>query len=182
MPASHARVIHLHQLDNLLSSPQTDPFHPHFHPLSGIEQIISLLKTGTPPDDLHIIFVLPTSTPRQDTLKADMQAAIERYTDVMISATQLERAERRRTILRNLAIGVAVLGASLGIGAAISAAEFLSAALRNLLSNSISILGTVALWSPVDALLFGLQPLRKNLKIYEAIRHLAFELQFTDAE
>lgn len=182
MSDSSSRIIRLHQIDNLFSSPQADPFHPHFQTLSGIEQITSLLKTGVPPNELHIIFVLPASTPRQDTLKSEMQDAIERYSDAMISTTYLERTERRRTILRNLAIGVLVLGVSLGLGAAISGAEFLSSALRNLLSNTISILGTVALWSPVDALLFGLQPLRNNLKIYHAIKSLSFELQFTATE
>ena len=71
-----------------------------------------------------------------------------------------------------------LLGLGLGLAAAISTTELISPWLRNLLSNSISILGTVALWSPVDNFLFGLSPLARDVKIYQAIEKMTFDIQF----
>ncbi|MBK8026672.1 MAG: hypothetical protein IPK19_36130 [Chloroflexi bacterium] len=108
-----------------------------------------------------------------------MQEAIERYCDVMIGISRTALEARRHTIRRNLRIGVLILAISLGVGAGLANAEFLSPGLRGLLANAVSILGTVALWTPVDNLLFGLPPLARAVRIYEAIKALAIELRFT---
>jgi len=167
-------TIHLNRIEDLFAPPQVDPFHKGFHTLSGIGQIASALQRKVPRDGLHVTFMLPESAPKAE--KSDVQAAIVRYCDVILSTTQAELDARRELTHRNLVTGTGILGLSLLIAASLTKMEFLSDALRNLLSNSISILGTVALWGPADALLFGLRPLRRSIRIYTAIRSMAFEL------
>ncbi len=168
-------TIHLNQIEDLFAPPQVDPFHERYHVLSGIGQVASALQAKVPRDGLHVIFVLPDSAPKVE--KAAVQAAIVRYCDVMITNTQAELDARRQVTQRNLGVGMGILAASLGLAASVTRMEFLSAPLQNLLSNSISILGTVALWSPVDALLFALRPLRRTIRIYSAIKAMTFEIQ-----
>ena len=43
------------------------------------------------------------------------------------------------------------------------------------------IFGSVALWSPTDAFLFGMRPLYDDVRICKAIRDMTFEIQYTGA-
>jgi hypothetical protein len=74
-----------------------------------------------------------------------------------------------------------ILGLSLALAAAVTRAEGMADWLRTLLSNSISIFGSVALWSPTDAFLFGMRPLYDDVRICKAIRDMTFEIQYTGA-
>ena len=89
----------------------------------------------------------------------------------------LDLAARRRRTWRNLGVGLLILAVSLALGAGITSLDFLSAGLRALLSNAVSILGTVALWTPVDAWLFGLRPLQSTIRVYTAIRNATVEIR-----
>ncbi|MEZ4669332.1 MAG: hypothetical protein R3E39_15615 [Anaerolineae bacterium] len=177
-----SQIIKLARVEDLFSLPPLDPFDARYPARSGMEQIATFVRANAIRDGLHITFVLPAATPRQDMLKVEIQSAIARYCDDIINSTRIELTERRQTTYHNLAVGTLILAVSLALGAVVSNAEFISGGIRNLLSNTISILGTVAVWTPTDALLFGQRPLRKTIKIYTAIRNMSFDIHCTDMD
>lgn len=168
-------TIHLNRIEDLFAPPGVDPFQVGYHTLSGIAQVASALQARIPRDGLHVIFVLPSGAPKVD--ESEVQAAIKRYCDVALTVTQTDYDARRELTHKNLIAGTAILGLSLLIAASLTNSEILSPGLRSLFSNSLSILGTVALWGPTDALLFGLRPLRRTIRIYTAIKYMTLEIQ-----
>lgn len=171
-------TIRLQRIDDLFSPPEVTPFQADYHSLSGMDQIVSALKVAKTLDALQVQFVLPQRPPNPEALQAEVQAAIRRYCAVQIEIAGRERVASERATHRRLLIGTLILGASLGLSTGISAAEFLSESLRNLLSNSIGILGSVALWSPMDAFLYGTRPLQKTIRMYTAIQNLRFTIVY----
>jgi hypothetical protein len=171
--------LNLNDVRDLFVPTKLDPFHPNYHHLSGMEQIRLALKNGPrhhPP--LAAIVRLPASAANQSNLQAETEAAIGRYCAVRIAALHDEAQSRKKATLANLRIGIIILGLSLGLAAAVSNVDLLASWLRTLLSNSIGILGTVALWSPADAFLFGLRPLYGDLKLYKTIKQMTVTLEF----
>ena len=168
--------IELRRIEDLFSASVVDPFHPDYQIASGMDQIAARLGVMRLRRELNIRICLPASAPRPDDLDTAVRGAITRYCDAAISAARAGLAARRRAIQRHLGVGVLILGISLALGAGVSNLQFLSAGIRTLLSNAISILGTVALWSPIDAWLFGLGPFHTSIRIHTAIRNAAVEV------
>ena len=173
--------IQLRRIEDLFSIPAVDPFDPGYQTASGIEQIAARLGVMRLRRGLNITVGLPASAARPEGLNAAAQAAIQRYCDATLADRQLDLAARRRRTWRNLGVGLLILAASLGLGAGITSLDFLNPGLRALLSNAVSILGTVALWTPVDAWLFGLRPLQSSIRVYTAIRNATLDIQPAEA-
>lgn len=171
-------TVKLNTPQHLFEPSQQDAFQADYYPDSGIDQIVLCLQSGRLNDDLHVTFLLPASEKANVHLNAGIDAALKRYCAVQIQKRSALFHSQRQSVVRRLLIGLLLLGLGLGLAAAISTTELISPWLRNLLSNSISILGTVALWSPVDNFLFGLSPLARDVKIYQAIEKMTFDIQF----
>ena len=177
-PANDTLTISLQRIKDLFTPPSQDPFQNGFHIQSGIEQIIAVQR-GLPRHSLRLIIIhLPAAASQDTPPLAEVQAAVTRYCTILIHTTQQELTARRHTIQRNVVVGIGILAASLGLATVISNSTLIGEGIRALLSNSISILGSVALWSPLDAYLFGLRPLRKSVNLYTEIEQMTFTIQF----
>lgn len=175
-------TIRLNRIEDWFTAPPADPFQPGYHTLAGIDQIAAVMAGRRSKNGVQVTFVLPESVSQSGKSKADVQAAIERYCDVRIGLAQTELDARYRAIQRNIRVGLLLLALSLAAGSAITSADFIPERLGFLLSNAISILGTVALWTPVDALLFGLRSLRKSIGVYCAIKGMSFDLRYVNGD
>ncbi|MCA0457735.1 MAG: hypothetical protein LCI00_27465 [Chloroflexi bacterium] len=180
-PRQHTFTLHLNDIHELFAPIQHDPFHPHYRMNSGLDEIASDLKSARSSGrnvKLHIVIVLPPSDVNKAELQQAAQVAIARYCEVRIQRQRLEYETRRHNVLHSLQIGLGILAASLGLATVVTNSPHLSDGVRNLLSNALSIFGSVALWSPTDAFLFGLRPLAIELRTYEVICASTFEIQF----
>jgi len=157
-----------------------DPYQPGFHTQSGMERLAQAISQQHVRGESKVIFTLPASSAQPEKSLTDVQAAVRRYAEVIESQAQIEVSSRRRSIMQNIWLGILILGLSLTLGASLTTTELFSPNMRNLLANTVSILGTVALWSPVDALLFGLRPLHKTRRTMQTIRAATIELQYRD--
>lgn len=175
-------TIPLQRLDDLFAPPLNDPYQPGFHTQSGMERLAQLISQQQIREPLKVIFVLPASGTHPEKTVADVQAAVRRYAEVIESQAQIDGLSRRRSTVQSIGMGILILAGSLTLGATLTTTELLSPNLRNLLANTVSILGTVALWSPVDALLFGLRPLRKTERTMQTIRAATIELQYREPD
>ncbi len=174
----HLVTLRLHDIRDLFSMPRHDAFQENYLPLSGIDQIALNMKFARPRYGLHVTLILPVTDNQTTDQQADIQAAIERYCNARLNYLTLELKSRKISTVRSLQGGLVILGISLALAAAITQIEGMADWLRMLLSNTISIFGTVALWSPTDAFLFGLKPLYNDIRVYSAIRDMTFEVQY----
>jgi len=175
---SHTISLKLNDIHDLFAVPRHNAFKDDYLPLSGIDQIALQLRKARLHNGLHVTFLLPSGVNQESDLEAEVQAAIRRYCNTRLDYLMFEMKARQLSVIRSLQIGVVTLGASLALAAAISRAEGIVEWLRTLLSNSISIFGSVALWSPADAFLFGLRPMYNDVRIYLAIRNTTFDIQY----
>ena len=178
----HFVALRLNDIHDLFALPRHNAFQDNYLPLSGIDQIALQLKMAHLRQGIHVTFILPASTDPIPDLKTDIQAAVKRYCDTRINNLMFELKAQQLRVVRSLQVGVIILGVSLALAAAISRTESIVDWLRMLLSNSISIFGSVALWSPTDAFLFGLRPLYNDMYIYHSIREMSFEIQYENPD
>ncbi len=171
-------TLRLNDIRDLFAMPRHNAFLDNYLPLAGIDQIALQLRYARLRNGLHVTFILPESADNDPNLHSEIQAALQRYCNIRLDNILIELMARRLTVVRSLQVGVLILGISLALAATISRAEGIVEWLRTLLSNSISIFGSVALWSPADAFLFSMRPLYNDLEIYRAIRKMTFDIQY----
>ena len=171
-------TLKLNHINDLFAMPRHNAFQDNYLPLSGIDQIALQLKYARLRYGLHVTFVLPDETNDGTDIHAEVQAALTRYCNIRLDNLILELRARKLTVVRSLQVGVLILGGCLALAAAVSRTEGIVEWLRTLLSNSISIFGSVALWSPADAFLFSMRPLGNDIQIYSAIRDMTFDIQY----
>ena len=174
-------TVKLHAVHDLFAMPRHNAFLDNYLPLSGIDQIAQQLKLMRTGDNIKVTIILPEGVDQTPDLHAEVQSAIQRYCDNRLRSLIIDLKVRKVSVIRSLQIGVVILGVSLGLAAAISRTESIVSWLRTLLSNSISIFGSVALWSPADAFLFGMRPLYNEIRTYKAIRDIDFDIQYEKA-
>jgi hypothetical protein len=175
---THSITLKLNDLHDLFSPPRLNPFRDDYLPLNGVDQIALQLRKARLRDGLHVTFVLPAPVDHEDELKAEVQTAIKRYCDTRLEYLLYDLKARQLAVIRSLEIGLAILAGSLALGAAITRSETMSEAIRTLLSNAVSIFGSVALWSPADAFLFGIRPMYHDVSNYRAIRDMTFGIEY----
>lgn len=173
----HRITLKLNDIQDLFVSPSRNPYEPKYMPMPVIDELMLKLKLAHLKHGLHVTFLMPASAGHPAELEHQIKAGLKRYCDVALAHLHIELEAKNRSVIMSLEIGLGILAASLGLAAAVSNFGFLAEWLRNLLSNAISIFGSVALWSPVDAFLFGIRPLYKNVRICKAISHMHFEVQ-----
>ena len=171
-------TLRLNDIHDLFALPRHNAFQDNYLPLSGVDQIALQLRYARLRKGLHVTFILPESADQDPNLHTEIQAALQRYCNVRLDNLLVELKARRLTVVRSLQVGVLILGVCLAVAAAISRTEGIVDWLRTLLSNSISIFGSVALWSPADAFLFSMNPMYKDFEIYRAIREMTFDIQY----
>ena len=176
----HFVALRLNDIHDLFALPRHNAFQDNYLPLSGIDQIALQLKMAHLREGVHVTFILPAGIDQTTDSQADIQAAVKRYCNTRLDHLMFELKARQLRVIRSLQVGVIILGISLALAAAISRTEGIVDWLRTLLSNSISIFGSVALWSPADAFLFSLRPLYNDIEIYFAIRDMTFDIQYED--
>jgi hypothetical protein len=174
-------TLRLNDIHDLFALPRYNAFQENFLPLSGIDQLAHQLKLAQiRHNGLHVTFMLPESAKQDRIQESEVQTAIQRYCNARLNHLMIELKARQLNIIRSLEVGVIILGISLALAAAISHSETIIEWLRTLLSNSIGIFGSVALWSPADAFLFGIRPLYHELHVYRAIGVMRFDIQYEE--
>ncbi|MEO8607843.1 MAG: hypothetical protein ABI690_08185 [Chloroflexota bacterium] len=143
-------TLELNTLQELLIAPQKDPFQPHFRLISGIEEVVQVLRTKPAGQPVEITLALPAGTSITPETEAQFYKTVAHYCSAQMKQNRMELAIKRSGAWRGFRVGLLILGASLGIASVISNTTFLADWLKNFLTNAVSLFGTVALWSPTD--------------------------------
>ena len=159
----------------LFAAPSADPLAGRLHAESGVDRILNQLRPR-PGRRVRATLVLPSAARAPD-LEARCRAALERFCDAKIACIRNDRSslwhEGWATLARGLLfLALCMLGSQL-----VGEPKFLHPVIARFLDEGFVIAGWVALWYPLDVLLYQHWTLARERRMYEGLRkmELAFE-------
>jgi hypothetical protein len=183
IPAPNTQlVLQLRRIDELFNAPDVDPFSSREIDVlgeAGFDVLWKRMVRRWPrrPDLQRVIVQLPPDqlTP---SLAESARAALLRYCAAKIEENRQRRRFITRKALRLLAYGALVLLFALALTYLFYAGplQFVPAGLRSILTILAIFAGGLAIWNPLDSLLFDWAPFVRDNATY--IQISALELRF----
>ena len=162
----------------LFAAPTPDPFAGRLHAEPGIDRILNQLRPK-PGRRVRATLVLPASARTPD-LEARCRAALEHWCDAKMAHNRNDNSslwhEGRATLARGLLfLAVCMLGSQL-----VGEPKYLHPVVARFLDEGFVIAGWVALWYPLDVLLYQHWPLARERRMFENLRSMEFALEYSD--
>ena len=174
---THEITLHLDDIRELFLAPEMDPFTGRSHAESGMQRMISQLR-ARPRGAVRARILLPPSQLAPD-LESRCRKALQSYCDTRIGLLTDQSRSMRREGYATLARGSLFLAACV-LGARIAEEpNYLPAILARFLNEGFVIAGWVALWYPLDSLLYLRWPVHRDRQLYEALKTM--EMSFIAA-
>lgn len=166
-------VLRLTDLRELFHAPEIDPFSGQGELESGIDRLVSQLR-GRPRGAVRARITLPAAQITPD-LGSRCREALQRYCRARISQLGEQNASLWREGWATLGRGILFLAACM-IGSKIfGEPKYLPAFLGRFLDEGFIIAGWVALWYPLDVLLYQHWPVNRDRRIYKVIESMEVE-------
>lgn len=173
-------TLRLARLEELLVAPEAEPLEGRFENRPGVDRLmdrlrarytrrLAAIKTRLVLDDM------PSSETRRQVDAA--LKALSLYQDARLGE---QLVTIRRDGLRALVKGLLFALACMVVSAAVGKATILPEMMRTLISGGIVVAGWVALWVPLELLLYDWWPMTRDRKLYRLIAEMetAFEPAF----
>lgn len=173
----HHVSFRLARLEELLAPPDPDPLSGHFEDRSGVDRILDAARAKYTRRLSAIDAKLELDerpTPAVQEKVDDALKALWRYQDERLSE---ELTTIRRDGLRALGKGTIFLLVCMGIAAVAAEATRLPELLRVLVSEGFVIAGWVALWHPMELLLYEWWPVARDRKLYRLIAEMEYTVE-----
>jgi hypothetical protein len=166
------------QLDrrrDLFGPPALDEFGGSANLISGAEQLVADVVAAWPVGHIHATIQLPPDEITSDG-EARIKESIDRYCDRRIADLEHRRAALHQEGLSALVLSVPLLALALLLTAAVTHSG-LSSFWRSFLADGVLlVLSWVALWYPLDTLLWYGRPLTREIRVLRAMRHMDLEV------
>jgi hypothetical protein len=172
--------IHLDLSDprELFQSPELDPLAGQPHAEPGIERILNRIRPK-PDRPVRATLRLPAAARAPD-LEARVRAGLQQYSDVRIEQVTHDIASLRQEGLATLWRGLVFLALCMLGSRILGEPRFLPEMLARFFDEGLIIAGWVALWHPLDALLYQHWPLKRERRLYELLPVMDLEFEFTE--
>ena len=179
-PGTQHLTLHLARLEELLVAPDPRPLDGRFEDRSGVDRLMDCLRAGycrrlTRVHTRLVLDELPAPETRRRVGGA--LRALWLHQDARL-AEQLVTV--RRDGLRALGKGMLFVLVCMIASAAVSKTTFLPELMRNLISGGIVVAGWVALWNPMELLLYDRWPLGRDRKLYRLIAEMEITFEHRD--
>jgi hypothetical protein len=177
-PLMHHLKLELRSLDELFDDPGFDPLGGRVEEASGLDRLANEVRPlRRAPVSTRI--VLPASERAPD-LEARCRKALQAVLDRRIQRNRNDarslRHEGYATLWRGLVfLAVCLLGSRL-----MGEIDLLPGFVERFIDEGLVIAGWVALWYPLDVLLYQRWPLARERRLYESLRDMRFEFEFRD--
>lgn len=172
----HHVTVRLDHRQDLFHPPALDEFGGSANLTSGVEQLVADLVAAWPVGQIHAAVELPSTEITADT-ETRVKEAIERYCDRRVADLEHQRAALRHEGLRALALSVPLLALALLLTAVVSHSG-LPSFWRSFLGDGVLlVLSWVALWYPLDTLLWYGRPLAHEIRVLRAMRHMDLDVR-----
>jgi hypothetical protein len=169
-------IIPLEDITHLFVVPDFDPYSDRATYASGLDTILTALRSKSLRKKTRAILVLPTQVITEG-LESTVKQAVIRYCDFKIQEAKSELAATLWQGTKALQSGVVFLVVCLALAALVDASTLIPRILGNFLSEGLTIVGWVSLWRPVELLLYEWWPLWRNRRVYEYIGKMDLVIQ-----
>ena len=174
----HDLRLDLRRLDDLFSAPESDPLAGRAEELSGLEQLANQLRPlRRAPVRTRI--VLPASERAPD-LESRCRDALRAVLDRRIERNRNDARSLRREGYATLWRGLVFLALCLLGSRIMGEVTLLPGFVEQFIDEGLVIAGWVALWYPLDVLLYQRWPLARERRLYESLRDMGLEFEFRD--
>jgi hypothetical protein len=178
-PASIDLRLELDSLEELFAEPDLDPLDGRGEELPGLERLLNQLRPQPRGVPLRTTLVLPAAARAADLeprCRAALRAVLERRLERNRNDARSLRQEGYATLWRGLLfLALCLLGSRI-----LAEVTLLPGFVERFLDEGLVIAGWVALWYPLDVLLYQRWPLARERRLYESIRDTALAFEFRD--
>jgi len=162
-------LLTLRNINELFVPPVLDPLNGQFHSMSGIDQILVKLRPRTLDRTSHLTILLPPDQ-LDDGLEERCKYATRGFCADRLQAIDLDKAQLNRQGFKELKLGLLFLAICLMVSGSIAAQNWGPELLSTFLIEGVVIVGWIALWHPVDLLLFSRWTLVRDQRVLRHIR------------
>ncbi len=166
--ADPRELFHPAELDPIGGQPYAEP---------GLERILNRIR---PRPDRPVRATLGCPRGATPDLEARMRSGLQRYCDHRIGQITNDIASLRQEGLATLWRGLLFLALCMLGSQMLGEPKFLPGILARFLDEGLIIAGWVALWYPLDALLYQHWPLKRERRLYQSLRDMELKLEFVD--
>lgn len=168
----------LGNLDELFQAPALDPLAGQFHEESGIQRILNELRPG-PRRTLRTTIVLPTVARTPD-LETRCRSALQQYCSIRMAQIDNNCSSLRQEGYATLWRGLLFLALCLLAMRVVGEPTYLHPRIAYFIYEGLVIAGWVALWYPLDVLLYQRWPLSREWNLYQALAAMELRFEFVD--
>ncbi|MGC5171452.1 hypothetical protein ACLQ2Q_12445 [Microbacterium sp. DT81.1] len=162
--------IDVRETAELFTAAEADPFLGRYARDAGAERILErMLHDRSVRRHPNPSIAVRVSEPADHDVD-QIQTALEGYWDERIRDARTQRRRVWTRGLKELAIGVVFLAVCLAAAAALSTTSTSADSLQRFFIEGLIIVGWIALWHPVDMLLFGPWDLNAQLRALRRLR------------
>lgn len=161
-------TIHAPKLQELFSEREFDPFIGNPDTLASIAQVARFPNLTSSLATMRLRIMLPPEEVSPQT-QARVEGAIQRYCSHKLAELRFQMEEWRHEALSTFLWGLGFFAISLLLTAGIERAGLLPDAIRTLAVETLVIAGWVIMWQPMDTLILGWLPIRKQERTFRAI-------------
>lgn len=173
--ALHKLVLPLATIDELFIAPPYDPMAGKYEEMSGLDRIVAEFKAPVP-DPGELVLIVPAEHVHAG-LEVAVRTAIAGVCEARIQDLDQQRRAIRLLGRRELVFGLLFLAICLLIAILLEATISDRAFLGRFLVEGVVIIGWIALWHPVDMLIYDSWPVDRDTRIYERIRDLPVRIE-----
>src|SRR5512137_566155 len=178
MPAANVHDVRLELSDprELFHPAELDPIGGQPCAEPGLERILNRIRPK-PSWPVRATLRLPAAARTPD-LEARMRSGLQQYCDDRIGHITHDIASLRQEGLATLWRGVLFLALCMLGSQILGEPKFLPGILARFLDEGLIIAGWVALWYPLDALLYQHWPLKRERRLYQSLRDMELKLEY----
>jgi len=167
--ADPRELFHPAELDPIGGQPYAEP---------GLERILNRIRPR-PDRPVRATLRLPAAARTPD-LEARIRSGLQQYCDHRIGQIANDISSLRQEGLATLWRGLLFLALCMLGSQLLGEPKFLPGILARFLDEGLIIAGWVALWYPLDALLYQHWPLKRERRLYQSLRDMELKLEFVD--
>ncbi len=174
----HRMRLELNSLDELFDEPGFSPLRGEVEEVSGLDRLANQLRPlARAPVCTRIVLPASESTPEiEERCRSALHAVLERRLERNRNDARSLRMEGYATLWRGLVfLALCLLGSRI-----MGEVDLLPGFVERFIDEGLVIAGWVALWYPLDVLLYQRWPLGRERRLYESLRDMQLEFEFRD--
>ena len=161
--------VDLDVIEDLFQEPEFNPFDPDCRCESGVADLFNQTQNLSPKEPVQIEISLATQ-PEETDIFGKTEAALRRYCEVKIVQSEREIREIRHQGKRDLGWAMTISVILLLAAYLVTQLTFLPEIIIYLLSTGAGIIAWVALWPPLDSILYEWSPYRQTKLRYQQLQ------------